>query len=1430
MKHLAYLLAFLAALILPASGGAQTEDADRGYLQGLLEDNLSSAGRSVRIVGFEGALSSTATIEEMTIADDEGVWITVRGIVLNWSRSALLRGAVEVQEFSAEEVDLARLPVAAADATPKPEAAPFVLPDLPVSVNIGQLAIGRARFGPTVLGREVVLSLDGSAQLSDGEGEAVLKAQGVEGTDIALNLEGSYANATRNLALNLGLSEGPDGLVATLMGLPDTPALALTVQGEGPLDAFGAQIALETDNEPRLEGTVTLSQVSGDGDAGTGRSFQAELGGDIRPLLQPDYRDFFGAELTLNASGTSFDDGRLELRALELQAQTISLAGSAALGPDQWPERFDLEARIRSEDGAPVLLAIPGARTEVGSAQLVMQFDSAESDEWTARLSADRFARPDMDAEAMILAGEGTLRRGQGTILGQVLGTLEMDIRGLGFTDEAVAAAVGQNIDGDITFNYTEGDPLQLNVIRVIGADYMVNGDATIKGVEGAVETDITGQIALSAMDLSRFAALAGQPLEGGAQLTIGGSVLPLSGGFDLTAEGTTRDLSLGQAHFDRLFAGEANLSMSALRNETGIRLNAFAIEANDTRLTASGTLATGASTGAFSLVTPDAALIEPRLDGPGRVSGTFRQDGETWDFNLDGSGPGEARVTAKGQALMRDGAVQSVTGDGRLQAADLGAFSALAGRSLGGAATLDITGEFDPAAQYFDVTANGTTLDLSIAQQNFDRLFAGPATLAVAARRDAGGLTLESAEIDAEGLRLDAEGTLIDGDSTGSFTLTARDAGRLDSALSGAATINGTISQSGDDWVFDVDGTGPGGAALSARGTALTDDMAFVSVTGEGSANVQDLSAYARIAGRPLGGGVALSGSGTYLASGDLSATASVTGQSTRIGMAEVDRLLAGRSTAELSVRRESGTLVFDRLDIATPELTADMTGSLSPQNSRLRFSAALRDVGIYASDFSGRATARGLITGAGGPYTVDVSATGPGGIAADIDGQYDASGGRADLRVRGNAPLGLVSSLAAPNLISGGVGFDIAINGPLALQSLSGTATLSQAQVVVPSAGIAVNRIAGTATLGGGRAVLDLQGRLSSGGRLRLAGPITLTPSYPADLALALNGIELVKPGLYEADADGQITLRGPLTGGAVVAGTLTLNSVELSVADTGTGPSGSVFGLRHVSAPADVRATLDRAGKGESSGGTSPAGQGSTGPSYPLDLVIEAPARIFVRGRGLDAELGGELRLTGTTSDVVPQGEFSLIRGRFDILGKRLDLTEGRAQLRGNFDPYLRIVAETDASDVTVQIIIEGLASDPDVTITSTPELPEEEVLSQLLFGRDLSELSAFQALRIAAAVNTLVGKSGDTIVDRLRLGFGVDDLDVTSDEDGTVGLRVGKYISENVYTDVTVDATGESEINLNLTISPTVTARGRVSSDGDTGIGIYFEKDY
>jgi translocation and assembly module TamB len=271
------------------------------------------------------------------------------------------------------------------------------------------------------------------------------------------------------------------------------------------------------------------------------------------------------------------------------------------------------------------------------------------------------------------------------------------------------------------------------------------------------------------------------------------------------------------------------------------------------------------------------------------------------------------------------------------------------------------------------------------------------------------------------------------------------------------------------------------------------------------------------------------------------------------------------------------------------------------------------------------------------------------------------------------------------------------------------------------------------------------------------------------------------------------------------------------------------GDIPRINHIGATRPVLSTRRKAGLNGASAGTDPAAQAS-GPGFGLDIQVNAPRRIFVRGRGLDAELGGNLKVTGTTNRVISTGAFELIRGRLDILGKRFNLVEGSIFFLGDLIPYIRFVSSTDTKMGEARVIVDGPADDPKVSFESTPDAPQDEVLAQLLFDRNLSDISAFQALQLAGAVATLAGRGGGGVISNLRDGFGLDDFDVTTNSNGATAVRAGKYISENIYTDITAASDGTGEVSLNLDLTPNLKAKGTLGSDGNSGLGIFFEKDY
>jgi translocation and assembly module TamB len=491
-------------------------------------------------------------------------------------------------------------------------------------------------------------------------------------------------------------------------------------------------------------------------------------------------------------------------------------------------------------------------------------------------------------------------------------------------------------------------------------------------------------------------------------------------------------------------------------------------------------------------------------------------------------------------------------------------------------------------------------------------------------------------------------------------------------------------------------------------------------------------------------------------------------------------------------------------------------------------RFNASLRDVGVLTDQISGPIRATGAASlDEDGNWGIDATGTGPGGLGAPIVGQIGQDGNLA-IDVDGSAPLALANAALDPRRLSGLANFDLNVNGPPALSSLGGQVTFSNGRLAAPNLGQALTDIGGQVTLRDGNAQINLTTRVEGGGGITISGPLALTGTNQADITIALNGVVLQDPELYRTEVSGAITLNGPLQGGARIAGRLELGQTDVQVPSSSISSLGELPDVTHVNTPSDVRRTLARAGL--LSDGSEPSSGGGGGRAFPLDIVINAPSRIFIRGRGLDAELGGSLTIGGTSDNVIPVGRFSLVRGRIDILQQRFDLTEGVASLQGDFAPFIRLVATTETDNGTViSIVVEGPAGSPEVSFISVPDLPQDEVLSQLIFGRDLQSISPLQAVQLASAISTLAGRGGGAL-DRLRESIGLDDFDVTTDDEGNAAVRAGKYLSDNVYTDVTITSQGDTEINLNLDVTDTVTAKGSVNQDGETGIGLFYERDY
>jgi translocation and assembly module TamB len=1088
MRRLALALFAASALLgAPAAVQAQADD-DRTRIERFLENQLSDGARQVSIQGFRGALSSTAEMDRLTIADAEGVWLILEGAELNWSRAALLRGRLRIDSLTADRLEILRSPVTEERLDlPPAETTPFALPELPLSISIARASIARVSLGPSFIGTPVELQVDGSASLGGGEGEADLEIVRLDGPRGVFDLAAAYDNETRRLTLSLLLEEDAGGLAANLLNIPGTPELRLSVEGDGPIDAFSAEIALSSDGQPRLTGTVATTLFPETGV----REVTARLGGDITPLFLPDYRAFFGPDVALDTRLRLMPDGAVNLDTLTVTAAALRLNGTLALAPGGRPEAFAFTGRIADPEGAgPVRLPIPDATITVENANIVLSYDRESGASYTALalatgldLGTARIGTIRIDADGEIAeTPEGLVVRAP----------IRAGILDLVHQDPALQEALGSNAQLSADLGWRTGGPVTLDDLVVRAGDLALTGAATLDLEEGRL--DLATDLAAEAGNLARFARATGQPLAGGLSASLTAEAELLSGAFDIVLRGTGTDLRIAEAVPPQLFAGETQLTLSAQRDETGLALR--------------------------------------------------------------------------------------------------------------------------------------------------------------------------------------------------ELTLTGREA-----SLSGTGRIN------------------------------------------------------------------------------------------------------------------SDGAIVA--------------------------FNARLANVGLFTDTLSGPVSASLDATrgpGEDAPWRIVSAVSSAAGITADISGSVAADAATADLRATGQLPLSLANRALAPRSVFGALAFDLRLSGPPTLTALSGSFRSSDARITLPTLQTALENVAVSGQLSGGRVSFSADGGLGSGGTVTAQGTVDLTGTgLPARIEIGARDLRLVDPTLYDARiARADIAVQGALTGALQVSGDIALGETELRVPENGLGATAPIPPITHIRETEAERRTRIAAGLGPQRSGTGGGGSQRIG----LDLTISAPGRIFIRGRGLDAELGGQLRIGGTTANVIPTGRFDLVRGRFSILGTRLDLTEGSASLQGNFDVYIRLRAVTRAGEYQIAIELEGPVSAPAITLSSTPALPEDEILAQLLFGRSVSSLSPVQLLQMADAAATLAGggSGGGGILANLREGLGLDDLDLQTDAEGNAALRAGRYLSDNVYTDVTVGSDGNADLSLNIDLTPNITARGSFSSDGTSSLGVFFERDY
>jgi translocation and assembly module TamB len=1419
----ALLIVALAMLLFPPA--SRGDEADRSFLAGLISRALSTPATRVSVGAVDGALSSNSTIRDISISDRDGVWLRVDRVELQWSRLALLQRRLEINKLGIGRIEYLREPLPNEVEVPGEDEP--LLPELPVKVEVEDFTLQELVLGEPVVGLAARLSATGNASLgAPAEGlNLVFDARRLDapGTLAArLNL----ASDTLTLALNV--DEPANGIVAHAGSIPGFPPVKLAVNGSGALDDFSAQLTF--DAGPTI-GATGQAQLRRDGPA---RRLNLNLDARIAGLLPALVAPVFAGTTQLQGDTTFGDDSSVSIRQLTVASAVARLDVNGALSNTQVAD-FKVTARAVPNEGGV---------TKAGDAQIkTLVFDGTVKGQMSAPNIAATLKLEDAALPAASLTAlnatftavpNGSLTEPATRI------ALAADGRatGLRLADPALARAVGESVSLTMRGSASTEGVIDIDNARVTSPTVEL-------GYAGRLGTkDAKGRLSLNAADLSRFGDVAGLRLRGALGLNAHVTGLLSNGAVTADLNGQATRFASGVPAIDGL-AGE-RLTLNGTAGTLlggGFAFRTLAISGEHATITLDGEARDDNLGVNAALVIPELRFADNRLTGRGegsaRLTGSFAHPDAAVRISITDATALKRPISQ----LVLEGAARDLLGALDLRASlngDIdrkpasGAFHA-ARRAEGGWLVDQLNVTIGSTKIEGNVSLDASNLaagTLSVQATDLDDISPLVLTplsgdLNVNLRLDVvnGG---QNAQVTARGNRLKAAGTSIEKLAADAQVADAwrRPVINADISVDRAVVGGQTISQirltaDGTDAASDISLTARAlGFDLDAQGRLVPADAIRL-----------ELAAFrARRGGRQIAlaqpatlsfvnGGVDIRGlalavnNGRIEVNGSAASTLDLQVLARSVPLSAADIFAPGLG---LSGTLDGQARVTGTSSAPTGEWQVRLARLVAPQTS----GTGLPPIDISANGrlSDGRTSIDGTVA-AGRAGTLRIS----GSVPLGVDGTLDLrTQGRIDLAVA-NTVLG-----AAGRRVTGTTVVDASIGGTIADPSVNGTLTLSGGTFDDAAQGIRLTAIQARIVARETDLTIErLSAATPNGGSIAVAGRVRIDPAagFPGDIRVTGQRAQLVSNSLVTAVADLNLALSGPLAFDPRISGRVGIISMDVSVPNRLPTTLRPIPGTKHVQPTPTARARLALAARQRA------ANRGQPPFNASLNLVISAPSRIFVRGRGIDAELGGELQLTGSVASPVPVGAFALRRGRLAILGQRLDFSRGALTFTGTLTPELDFLAETQASDITAYIAVSGPANQPSFTFSSSPGLPQDEVLSRILFDKASGGLSAGQALQLAQAAAQFSGGGGDDVFESLRRSLGVDGLDISLGAEGGPAIGISRAISDRISVGVKAGASAEdSGVSVDIDVTKRIRVQGEVGAGGNTSLGVGAEWEY
>ena len=1434
------LLLFLTSIFALAQTGM-----GKARIEKLISATLTKEGkRRVEIGQIGGLIPFTFRLGRVALSDNAGQWLAIEGFKIRWSPVSLLWGHLSIKELSASLVQLDRLPQdkEMKDGAPRP--LPPWPPKIP-SCSIERMVIERLALGKALLGEAAVFSADAKlmARSPKGERTTSLRLGQPDGTKTLAMVTIILKGKGPVLAVDAEVKEAVGTLAAAALGIKGP--LAFSLHGEGPLWAwtgdmraalahfgdFHAKLALESREEVRLTAQGTHKVPAG--------------------VVPTALEAWLGTELRFDLAARHHNSNSFSLDHLTIQTKGFSgeLTGSVDKERKMLGGHFTLTCGDLKPLGSLVNLKARGSLTVEGDLSgPILQ----------PRATANFNFREVEIGRLQVGLVEGNLRLGFLDHLKSPLTALRLE--GNGKLEGLVLQNAEPLPETRLTWQLTAEGPLQkaiqLHQLKLAGDNVSVelSGRLHPDGLRGIIDA------VLEVQDLGQFAGMLGYDVYGSTRLKARLERNTRNGYLSAHVWGNM-NISDGIPPFLAPLAGtEVSYTTNlALIDGKKLTVSELRLDTLVGKVTTAGSLDLEGKDldASFSLIVPRLELFSPLFTHA--VGGSLRVDGVM-------KGP-LTRLKLDANAVGRDLLGKNIRF--KKVSATLHA-DELSPRSRG-RISMELLHE--------EIKVVGMT------HFALDRPDLVLSKLSVKA---------PGSEI-AGNVTLDLERHLADGALEGRSEDLLPLSSLFGDRIKGSAGIKTRFkaTDAGQQVVFELEGRNVAGRFGRAGNFQLKGDLknAFKAARGTADLEVKDLHL------DPVTfTSLALSAKGnereaTFIggATGYCKEPFEIETSGLFTALSGAQRLKLNRLQAQfgrlplalarpVTIERSPNTIAIEDFFFNVGEGYVEGSGAIG--DSRQTFNVKFKDLPVGALQLSEVPVLTGRATGsvnflvekglAQGDITLRINELGLGdpkfqGLPhATVEARAGLRQGKlhSEFILQGLTATPFEASLVMPlNLSFSPLAWSLPPGSPMR-GNLSGELDLARILTLVAlddqslegrmelnltlEGTVEEPKITGQARMEKGSyenawtgtVLKDIElaisataprlqivrARASDGGSgvISAQGWFDIMPSrsFPFSIEIILEQATLLRHDDASATVDGELTLTGSLVE-SMLAGQLQVNSAELRI------PKGLPPEMTEVEVT-EIR-------------GTGQETETRQAPKHPpthmmkLDVLVMSPGHVFARGRGLDSEWKGELKASGGADEPAIKGRLSLVRGRVNFLGKRFTLKRGSIVFDGVVppSPQLDVLAEASAKDMTAWLQLSGTVAAPKVDLSSEPSLPSDEILSRLLFGRSITNITPVQAIRLAQAVNVMAGGGGFDFLERTRRLLGIDQLEVkqAGEDPREATLSAGKYVTEKVYVEVERGIGAQSgKATVELELTPNISVETEVGANSEGGVGLNWKWHY